>query len=279
VVKQTNFILEKPDPQEQAIARGQLQQMVHYAEAGSCRRRELLGYFGEAFDQESCNGCDNCLSPRQTFDGTVSAQKLLSCVFRVREKSGFNLGLNHIVEVLTGAATDKVRRWGHEQLSTYGIGQEHSRLEWAAIGRELIRLGFLRQSTGKFTVLELTAEGLATLKQRRPVRLTKPVSAPEPQRHRVGEIACDEVLFERLRRLRKTLADERDVPAYIVFSDVTLRQMARAYPTTPREFARLSGVGERKLREFSAPFLAEIAAHLQTSPRQMFAEDSFSRVA
>jgi ATP-dependent DNA helicase RecQ len=279
VVKQTNFILEKPDPQEQAIARGQLQQMVHYAEAGSCRRRELLGYFGEAFDQQSCNGCDNCLSPRQTFDGTVSAQKLLSCVFRVREKSGFNVGLNHIVEVLTGAATDKVRRWGHEQLSTYAIGQEHSRLEWAAIGRELVRLGFLRQSTGKFSVLEITAEGLATLKQRRPVRLTKPVSAPEPQRHRVGEIACDEVLFERLRRLRKALADERDVPAYIVFSDVTLRHMARAYPTSLREFARLSGVGERKLREFSQPFLAEIAAHLQSSPRQMFAEDSFSRVA
>src|SRR6185295_7188161 len=115
--------------------------------------------------------------------------------------------------------TEKIRKWNHEQLSTYGIGKEHSRPEWAAIGRELIRLGYLRQTTEKFSVLELTDEGLAALKQRKTVVLTKPVVAPEPKAHRVGEIACDEALFERLRQRRKILADERDVPAYIVFSD------------------------------------------------------------
>jgi ATP-dependent DNA helicase RecQ len=113
------------------------------------------------------------------------------------------------------------------------------------------------------------------LTKRQPVTLTRPVTAPEPAANRAGQISCDEVLFERLRVVRKRLADELNVPAYIVFSDVALRQMARDYPTGEREFARISGVGEKKLREFGAPFLSEIAAHLSTSPRQIFADDSF----
>jgi len=292
VIKQTQFIDEKPDPKEQQIAREQLQKMVHYAECAGCRRRELLAYFGEKFggdalprvqaDQQvspagaNCGACDNCLSPRATFDGTLAAQKFLSCVYRIRENTRFGVGLNHVIEVLTGADTEKIRKWNHEQLSTYGIGGEHSRPEWAAIGRELIRLGHLRQTSGKFSVLELTNDGLAALKQRRKVTLTKPVTAPESKVHRAGEIAGDEVLFDRLRRLRKQLADERNVPAYIVFSDVALRQMARDYPESEREFARISGVGEKKLREFGDVFLAEIATYLQTNPRQIFADDSFA---
>jgi ATP-dependent DNA helicase RecQ len=303
VIKQTRFIDEKPDPKEQQIAREQLQKMVHYAECAGCRRRELLAYFGEEFgvpplggsgrletdaeppkggtpnEASNCGACDNCLSPRETFDGTVAAQKFLSCVYRIREKTRFGVGLNHVIEVLTGADTEKVRKWNHEQLSTYGIGKEHSRPEWAAIGRELIRLGHLRQTTEKFSVLELTTDGLAALKQRRKVTLTKPVTAPESKVHRAGEIACDEVLFDRLRKLRKQLADERNVPAYIVFSDVALRQMARDYPASEREFARISGVGEKKLREFGDVFLAEIAAFLQSNPRQIFADDSFAAPA
>jgi len=308
VVKQTQFIDEKPSLQEQQIARAQLQQMVHYAECAGCRRKELLAYFGETFpstrssgressqisphesqsqsrltpavtEQENCGACDNCLSPRATFDGTLAAQKFLSCVYRIREKQHFGVGLNHVVEVLTGADTEKIRKWGHAQLSTYGIGKEHSRPEWAAIGRELVRLGFLRQTAEKFSVLELTADGLAALKQRKKITLTKPVTAPETKVHHVGEIACDEALFDRLRALRKTLADERDVPAYIIFSDVALRQMARNYPQTEGEFARISGVGEKKLREFGGIFLGEIAAYLQTNARQIFADDSFTAPA
>jgi ATP-dependent DNA helicase RecQ len=276
VVKQTQFIDEKRNPQEQKIAREQLQQMVHYAESADCRRVELLRYFSETFNAESCGACDNCLSPRQTFDGSLAAQKFLSCVYRIREKTNFGVGLNHVIEVLTGAGTEKIRKWAHEQLSTYGIGKEHSRPEWAAIGRELIRLGFIRQTTEKFSVLELTNAGAAILKSRTKVTLTKPVTAPERQDHRVGEIACDESLFDRLRQLRKRLADERDVPAYIVFSDVALRQMARDYPADERDFTRISGVGERKLREFGRTFLGEISAHLQTNTRQIFAEDSIA---
>ncbi len=275
VVKQSRFIDEKPDPREQQQAREQLQQMVHYAEISACRRTALLEYFVETFPDDNCGGCDNCLSPRSTFDGTLAAQKFLSCVYRIRERSGFGVGMNHVVEVLTGADTEKIRKWKHQALSTYGIGREHGRPEWQAIGRELIRLGYLRQTSEKFSVLEITSEGLAALKQRTPVTLTKPVTAPVPAAHRIGEIACDEALFERLRQLRHTLADERDVPAYIVFSDVALRQMARQYPTNEGEFARISGVGQKKLQEFGAVFLAEIADHLRSNPRQAFADDSF----
>jgi ATP-dependent DNA helicase RecQ len=297
-VKQTMFIDEKSNPQEQQIARGQLQQMVHYAECAGCRRAELLAYFGEQFSGTgilpvssgtrtethrqdacatiNCGACDNCVSPRARFDGTVAAQKFLSCVYRIREQNGFGVGLNHVVEVLTGADTEKIRKWGHAHLSTYGIGKEHSRPEWAAIGRELIRLGLLRQTTEKFSVLELTTEGRAALKERRKVALTKPVAVPEAKVHHVGEITCDEVLFERLRELRKKLADERDVPAYIIFSDVALRQMARNYPENEGDFTRISGVGEKKLREFGRFFLNEIALHLATNPRQIFADDSFT---
>jgi ATP-dependent DNA helicase RecQ len=274
-VKQTTFIDEKPNPQEREIARKQLRQMVHYAESANCRRVELLNYFSETFADEYCGGCDNCLSPRETFDGTIAAQKFLSCVYRIREKNGFGVGLNHVVEVLTGADTEKIRKWGHAQLSTYGIGTEYSRPEWAAIGRQLVRLGLLHQTAEKLSVLELTTAGASLLKTRGKVTLTKPAVVPEKAARRVGEIACDEVLFERLRLLRKKLADERDVPAYIVFSDVALRQMARQYPCNERDFSRISGVGEKKLREFGEMFLGEIAAHLQAQPRQIFADDSF----
>lgn len=274
VVKQIRFIEEK-QPEEQLIAREQLQQIVHYADSSACRRRELLRYFGEEFSSIPCGGCDNCLKPRATYDGTLAAQKFLSCVFRIRQKSGFAVGLNHVVEVLTGAETEKIQRWGHERLSTYGIGAEHSRPHWQSIGRELVRLGFIRQRADKFNVLELTDEGMAALRERRTIVLTAPLTAPAAGERtpRKGEIGCDEELFERLRQLRKKLADERNVPAYIVFSDVALRQMARYYPANINEFTGISGVGEKKLEEFGSSFLAEIAAHLRERPRQIFADE------
>jgi ATP-dependent DNA helicase RecQ len=272
VVKQTGFIDEKTDPREQEIAREQLRQMVHYAESSVCRRTELLGYFGESYPGTGCGGCDNCLEPRETFDGTVAAQKLLSCVYRIREGGGFGVGLNHVVDVLTGGRTAKLLQWGHDRLSTYGIGQEIGRSDWQAIGRELVRLGFLRQTPGKFSTLELTAEGRQLLRDRRPVTLTRPATAPAKEVRRAGEIPCDERLFERLRNVRRELADARDVPAYIIFSDVALRWMANRYPTTPDAFAAIPGVGHRKLEEFAESFLGEIAAHLREHPRQIFAD-------
>jgi ATP-dependent DNA helicase RecQ len=274
VVKQNQFIDEKP-ASEQPVAREQLQQMVHYAESSGCRRASLIEYFGEILPDENCSACDNCLNPRETYDGTLAAQKFLSCIYRIREHSGFSVGLNHVVEVLTGADTEKIRKFGHQQLSTHGIGKEHGRSEWCAIGRELVRLGYVKQDASKFNVLDLLPEGRALLRERKSVRLTKPVELPQRREHAIGEITCDEALFERLRTLRKRLADDRGVPSYIVFSDVALRQMARVYPGNEQEFMRISGVGERKLAEFGGVFLSEIATFLQTNARQIFADESF----
>jgi ATP-dependent DNA helicase RecQ len=263
VVKHQRFIEEKEDEAEQALARKQLQIMVHYAESADCRRAALLKYFGEIFPEENCGGCDNCLTPRERFDGTVSAQTFLSCVFRIKKHGGFAVGLAHITEVLSGADTEKVRRFGHEQLTTYGIGKEHSRSEWAAIGRELIRLGHLLQAEGKFSVIELTQSGAQFLTERASLSLTRPAKTRASEKVRggkAGEIACDENVFERLRRLRRKLADTRDVPAYVIFPDTTLRLMARDLPADEPALARISGVGEKKLREFGAAFLREINA-------------------
>jgi len=270
-VKYGRFIDEKPDPKERELARAQLELMVHYAEESACRRRHLLQYFGESFPGENCGACDNCLSPRERWDGTILAQKLLSCVYRIRERSGFAVGLTHVAEVLTGADTEKVRKWGHNTLSTYGIGREQDRSEWAVIGRELIRLGLLSQNAEQFNVLEITPAGREALKSRQPIQLTRPIQAPRAPAPRAGAIECDEALFEKLRVLRRKLADERAVPAYVIFSDATLRHMARAYPETERELTRVPGVGEKKLRDFGGDFLAEIARHLETSPRAAFA--------
>ncbi len=270
VVKQTRFIEEKPE-NEQRLAHEQLRQMVHFAETRECRRTVLLRYFGEERPNESCNGCDNCLSPRETFDGTIHAQKFLSCVHRVQQKSGFSFGLNHIVEVLTGGKTEAVRQRGHDSLSTYGIGSDVPRETWQAIGRELLRMGLLEAAPGKFATLSLTSAGFEALRARTPITLTKqPDVAAKAKGHRAGTIEADEGLFDQLRALRRKIADERDVPAYVIFSDATLREMARAYPTTTGEFRRIPGVGEQKLKDFAVTFLAEINDYLAHHERQTF---------
>ena len=280
-VKYSRFIDEISNEQERKIARQQLRHMVELAESAECRRVALLRYFGEQFSEANCHACDNCLTPRETYDGTVEAQKFLSCVYRLREKSGIDFGVNQVAEVLTGAQSEKVLKWDHHQVSTYGIGKEHSRGEWILIGRELVRLGYVRQLPEKFNVLQVTDGGRRALKEREPVVMAKPITPPKVEklagekkyRSRdagVGGIVCDEKLFDQLRRLRKKIADERSLPAYIIFSDVSLRQMARYYPTTDNEFARINGVGERKLADFGKVFMDSIAGYLNKNPRKIF---------
>ncbi len=272
VAKQIHFIDEKSES-EARIARAQLQQMVHYAETRECRRATLLRYFGEDYSKPSCEGCDNCLTPRETFDGTIPAQKFLSCVHRICAKSGFGFGLNHVVDVLRGADTEAIRQRGHNALSTYGIGRELKREAWQAIGRELLRLGLIECAPGRFTTLTLTKAGRDALRDRTPITLTKQLDvAAREESVRPGAIECDELLFEQLRGLRRKLADERDVPAYVIFSDVSVRQMARNYPTTASEFRRIPGVGEQKLKDFADPFLSEIKNYLAANPRRKFTD-------
>ena len=268
VAKQTGFIEEKTDEHERTVARQLLQQMVHFAETSDCRRRSLLDYFSEAFTDKNCGACDNCLDPKETFDGTEAAQKFLACLFRIHEKSGFGFGLNHAVGVLTGADTEAIRKWGHDKISTYGIGDEFGRDEWKAIGRELMRLGYARLTPGRMSVVELTQDGREWLRSKEPLELTRPVVAKPTSRERrsrsdrAGEIECDEILFERLRELRHELAAKEGVPAYIIFGDVSLREMARDCPATMEAFGLISGVGEKKKANFGKLFISEIAAYL-----------------
>jgi len=272
-VKQRRFIDEKTDPEERRIALEQLQQILHYAEAEQCRRSTLLDYFGETGSEGNCGGCDNCILPREPYPGdggTLLAQKLLSCVLRIRQAAGFSVGMAHIAEVLVGAKTEKIIRWHHDQLSTYGIGRDIDRRQWQEIGRQLLRMGILQQqsTSSGFATIELSSEGMAILRDRRQIRLTKPIT-PSTEATRTpsraldrGDIVCDEHLFNALRTLRRTLADERNVPAYVIFSDVTLRLMAREQPSTLELMSSISGIGQKKLSEFGETFISAIRDHL-----------------
>ncbi len=266
VVKQKRFIEDKSDA-EQAIAREQLRWMIAYAETNECRRSALLRYFGEEFPSSECTGCDNCLNPRESVDGTLLAQKFLSCVHRVSAKEGYGFGSNHIVQVLLGEKTDGIERRGHEALSTFGIGRDESRETWQWVGRELQRLGMVDVAAGKFATLTVTPDGMNALRQRSTVTLTKPfVTARAKPRRKIrarSQQPCDEKLFAELKTLRRRLADARNVPAYIVFSDATLREMASALPQTREEFELIPGVGERKANDFAEDFTATIREYHQ----------------
>ena len=271
--KQSHFIDDITDEHERSVARTQLRQMLHYAESAGCRRGELLTYFAETYPEANCASCDNCIEPRDTYDGTILAQKFLSCVYRVAQASRFGTGANHLVEILTGADTEKIRRWGHDQLSTYGIGKDLSRPHWLGVFRELMRLGYLRQTEGQYPTIEMTEAGAEILRARSQIMLTKPMTVIKTAKVRIkrkGAIECDEILFARLRALRKELADEKGVPAYVIFGDATLRQMAREYPETINAMHDIFGMGEKKREQYGDFFAAEIANHLQDNAKMAF---------
>jgi ATP-dependent DNA helicase RecQ len=268
--KYLRFFDEITDSHEREVARKKLDEMVWYAETTVCRRKELLAYFGEEYAHENCGACDNCHSPRKSVDGTTLARKFLETLLAIRKKSGFSVGAAHVTEVLTGGGSEKLVRWRHHELTVHGCGKERTRPQWSDIARELVRQGYLYRDSERFNVLELTEKGRAVLAGRVQVRL--PEGAETSPLEVQPALESDEVLFEALRALRKKLADERDVPAYVVFSDVALRQMARDYPTNQREFMRISGVGTAKLREFGPIFLEEIAQHLHSHDRLTFSK-------
>jgi len=271
VAKQLAFIDEK-DEGERAHALAGLRLMQQYAETAECRRRVLLGHFGETLERQPCGGCDNCRTPRMRYDGTLPAQKFLSNVVRVRQAGGFSVGLHHLVDVLVGKATQNVRDWNHDALTTFGIGKEVARERWLAIGRELVRLGLLRQTPGLRSTLELTDSGRRTLLERTTVLMTSAPEVPSATKRtsstvRVesvdgeGEGDVDGALFEELRAVRRRVADARDVPAFMIFPDTALRAMARDVPVNAGELRRIPGVGDKKLADFGETFLAAIAVY------------------
>ena len=283
MAKQLRFLQEITDEQAYRIARKQLDQMLAYADEPDCRRASLLRYFGEEWPDDNCGSCDNCLSPRETWDATIDAQKLLSCIFRIQQKSNFSVGWQHLADVLSGARSEKLLRWGHDTLSTYGIGKDKPRRNGFLSAYSWCALGLAEVSTDKYPTVALTEKGINTLKQRTPITLTRQLAPAVNEQTtkeqttaaraaRAGDIPCDEGLFHQLRILRKGLADERNVPAYVIFSDVTLRHIARRYPQTTTEFLAVPGVGERKLAEFGSAFIAAVSEWLTGNPRMSFTQ-------
>lgn len=270
VMKHVKFLDEIPDEQARDLAHRQLERMTKFAEIDSCRRIDLLSYFGEHWEQANCGGCDHCLSPREKFDATVDVQKLLSCVLRIRQAGSFNVGLNHVAEVITGGKTEKILRWKHDRLTTHGIGKDQSRPYWVDLGRQLLRQGLLLASEDKFPTVAVSQRGIDVLKQRETIMLVRPMVTAGNGRSARGEIPCDSGLFETLRALRKELADAKGVPPYVVFSDVTLRHFCRDYPLNDTAMLRIPGVGDRKLDDHGRAFIDVIRNWLIENPRLEF---------
>ncbi|MDO9452843.1 MAG: DNA helicase RecQ [Stagnimonas sp.] len=267
------FIAQKVHPatgeplvDEQRNARQQLKQVLDYAETSACRRSVQLRYFGEDFSGP-CGACDNCTSTRVEEDWTVPAQQLLSTIARLAKLSQ-RFGAGHIIEILRGAKTEKLIRQNHEALSTYGIGSDKSADEWRHLVRVLKHQNLLEETQDGYPVLLLNAGSWLVLRGLQTVTL---VAAPKPEKEKrekksrsksAAEVpvlgSAEEQLFQRLRTLRKKLADEQGVPPYVVFADAALRAMAQTQPTSLTTFAEIPGVGAAKLAHYGEAFTAEI---------------------
>ncbi|MBW4497389.1 MAG: DNA helicase RecQ [Oscillatoria princeps RMCB-10] len=258
-LKTIEYIIDqKPDPQEQRIARQQLRRTIDYAEGTDCRRTIQLSYFGEQFPG-NCGNCDNCRYPKPVEDWTVEAQKFLSCVAR----SGERFGVTHIIDVLRGSKNQKIQQYDHQQLSTYGIGKDRSEDDWKTLARTLLHQGLLDETSDGYRVLKLNERSWEVMRKQRTVFVARTVTETATRTERSLRSAEVEMLFDRLRALRKEIADEQSVPPYVVFHDSTLRLMAQQRPQTLDEFGQLNGVGHYKVAQYGERFVAEIRAHCQ----------------
>lgn len=250
------FIRQIIDTQEQKVARLHLQQVINFVTSNTCRRKLLLSYFGETYPNMTCGNCDNCINPKAAFDGTVIAQKIFSCIYR----TGQRFGAHHISNVLLGLETIQIKERNHQTLSTFNILTDHSMSEIKDFIHELLQRGYLRESEDGYPTLQLTPLATPVLKGLKTVFLTVPTKQP-PKKKKLLPKTVNEELFQKLRVLRKTLADKANVPPYVVFSDVSLFEMASHFPKTPEEFLLIKGVGQHKLTLYGEAFMQEIAAY------------------
>ena len=238
-----------------------LDALIAYCETPSCRRRTLLAYFGE--ETGACNNCDVCLNPVQLQDGSVEGQKALSAIVR----TGQRCGAAHIIDILRGQSTEKVSRLGHDRLPTFGVGSEHNKDLWRSILRQLVATGLLELDIKGYGGLKLTSSGHALLKGDQSFQYRTDILKPAGSKSQAAKAKTAEEqsltdserdLFDRLKALRLDLAREREVPAFVIFSDRTLKNMAQLRPTTKDEFEQVHGVGQAKLAEFADVFLRAI---------------------
>lgn len=256
VFKLKRFASVEGNEAQSAIMLKKLDQMAGLCEAPQCRRQYLLQYFGEAAP-DHCGNCDVCRGQYERSDGTVAAQKLLSAVYRLEER----FGLNYVTDLLRGSSTV---RESHQQLKTFGVGKDISKEQWKQYARELIRLGYLRQSSGEYPLLQLTDTSWNVLKGEEKVMFaapaeTTPATKAAPDRQS-AEIAHPE-LFRELKALRRRLADRENVPPYIVFSDATLAELVAYLPLTTGDLAKISGFGDVKLAKYGEAFLDAVQSY------------------
>ncbi|MHC6528649.1 ATP-dependent DNA helicase RecQ [Vibrio proteolyticus] len=251
---------EKDDGPQKQVESHKLNAMSAFAEAQTCRRQVLLNYFGE-YREKPCGNCDICLDPPKHFDATQEAQKALSCVYRVNQ----SFGMGYVVEVLRGMQNIRVRENGHDKLSTYGLGRDHSHDYWVSIFRQLIHKGLLTQNITRNSTLQLTEEARPLLRGDMSLELAVPrldTAARAAKADKLSNKHYDKKLFAKLRKLRKAIADEDGLPPYVVFSDATLIDMAEILPTSYGEMLAVNGVGQRKLEKYADPFLDLIQEHI-----------------
>ncbi|CAN5574131.1 DNA helicase RecQ [soil metagenome] len=237
-----------------------LDAMLALCETVSCRRVQLLGYFGQ--QSEPCGNCDTCLSPPETWDGTVPAQKLLSTIVRLQRERNQRFGAGHLIDILLGKQTPRVTQHGHDSLSTWALGQDVSEQEWRGVVRQLLAQGLLAVE-GEYGILVITPASAEVLSGARAVHLRReaPKRSKAAKRAVAAQLPEDSLpLFERLREWRAGEARDQGVPAYIVFGDATLRGIAVTKPDTLEELAQISGVGENKLEKYGEALLAVVAA-------------------
>lgn len=262
------FIRQKASEEEQYIARQQLQHILMYCESSVCRRRVLLDYFGESYSRDNCGNCDNCLQENQTLeDRTNEARRLLWCV----GKTGARFGTRHIIDILRGANTQRIREYQHDQLRAYGTGKEWNVEEWQRLIRAFLQQGILHQTQGERPVLQLTNLSREVLAQQRTVLVAaapKLTSTEAISSFTRMDLDTEELeLFEQLRAWRKGLADLQGVPPYVIFSDQTLYAIARQRPITEHHFLRIHGVGMRKLEAYYESVVRQIRAYCE--PRNL----------
>lgn len=253
------LIMEMQNPTQKAIELDKLKGIVSYAEALSCRRQYLVGYFGEDHAGD-CGNCDNCIAPVDTYDATEDAKAVMMAIYQ----TGQRFGMRHIVEVLRGAEGERLMRFGHHLLTAYGTGKHRKQEEWDGIVRQLIQQGYLKQDEGQYPILKLTPLTRPILREGATVSLLQPRVRPRRERRSkkvtLKELTFEQALFEKLRYLRRRLADEQGVPPYVVFGDQTLMEMAAHRPQTEEELLQISGVGKFKLDKYGPAFLSVLTA-------------------
>jgi ATP-dependent DNA helicase RecQ len=261
-----NFIDESDAPDVQKrIEHQKLNTLLGLCESALCRRKIILEYFGDTGGP--CQNCDTCLNPPVTFDGTLAAQKALSCSYR----TGQRFGVGHLVKVLLGEDDDRLRSWGHDKISTYGIGAEHSAKEWQSIFRQLVALNLLTTDGSEYNSLKITPQGLAFLKQKETLRLRKFTGKTKIDKSPRMTIAAsltndfDRQLFELLKARVEQLASEQNVPYWNIFSQRTVREMVALKPTSVFAFSNLNGVGEVKTARYGQEFVAVITDFLSAN--------------